>query len=98
MLPLLDRGDLALADDVDPSTVKASLPGPRMCHSVFDKGLVKPSSGYEIPTSRELTTLNNLPGCLTNPEGRSIVGSSQEPFWPDVGSLRWHRENVFRAG
>lgn len=70
----------------------------RMCHWVFDEGLVKLSSDYEISSSRELTTLGNLPGYLTNLEGRVILGPSREPFWPDVGSLRWHRENVFRAG
>jgi putative restriction endonuclease len=69
----------------------------RMCHWVFDEGLIKLSSGYEISSSRELTTLGNLPGYLTNLEGRVILGSSQRPFWPGVESLRWHRENVFRA-
>jgi putative restriction endonuclease len=69
----------------------------RMCHWVFDEGLIKLSSGYEISSSRELTTLGNLPGYLTNLEGRVILGPSERPFWPDVESLRWHRENVFRA-
>ncbi len=69
----------------------------RMCHWVFDEGLMKLSSDYEIPASRELTTMDNLPGYLTNLEGRVILGPSREPSWPDVESLRWHRENVFRA-
>ena len=69
----------------------------RMCHWVFDEGLVKLSSDYEIFASRELTTPDNLPGYLTNFEGRGILGPSRKPFWPDVESLRWHRENVFRA-
>jgi putative restriction endonuclease len=69
----------------------------RMCHWVFDEGLIKLSSDYEISSSRELTTLGNLPGYLTNLEGRVILGPSQRPFWPDAESLRWHRENVFRA-
>ena len=69
----------------------------RMCHWVFDEGLIKLSSDYEISFSRELTTLGNLPGYLTNLEGRVILGPSQRPFWPDVGSLRWQRRNVFRA-
>jgi hypothetical protein len=41
---------------------------------------------------------DNLPGYLTNLEGRGILGPSQGPFWPDVESLRWHRENVLRTG
>ena len=70
----------------------------RMCHWVFDEGLMRVSSKYEIQASPQLTTSDNLPGYLTNLEGRGIVGPSQEPFWPDTGSLRWHHENVFRAG
>ena len=70
----------------------------RMCHWVFDEGLIKLSSDYEISSSHQLTTLGNLPGYLTNLEGRVILGPSQRPFWPDVESLRWHRENVFRTG
>ncbi|MGH3147316.1 MAG: HNH endonuclease, partial [Rubrobacter sp.] len=69
----------------------------RMCHWVFDEGLMRVSSNYEISSSPQLTTLDNLPGYLTNLEGRSIVGPSQEPYWPDTLSLRWHHENVFRA-
>ncbi|WP_228282436.1 HNH endonuclease [Rubrobacter tropicus] len=69
----------------------------RMCHWVFDEGLMWVSSGYEISASPQLTTSANLPGYLTNLEGRGIVGPSQKPFWPDIESLRWHHENVFRA-
>jgi putative restriction endonuclease len=70
----------------------------RMCHWVFDEGLMRVSSGYEILSSPQLTTSDNLPGYLTTLEGRGIVGPSQKPFWPDAGSLRWHHENVFRTG
>ncbi len=70
----------------------------RMCHWVFDEGLMRVSSGYEILTSPHLTGIDNLPGYLTNLEGRGIVGPSRKPFWPGADSLRWHRENVFRAG
>ena len=70
----------------------------RMCHWVFDEGLMRVSSGYEIRSSPQLTTSNNLPGYLTNLEGRDIVGPSQDPFWPDTRSLQWHHENVFRTG
>ncbi len=70
----------------------------RMCHWVFDEGLVRVSSGYEILASPHLNVADNLPGYLTNLEGRGILGPSRRPFWPDIGSLRWHRENVFRTG
>jgi putative restriction endonuclease len=70
----------------------------QMCHWVFDEGLMRVSSGYEILASPHLNVADNLPGYLTNLEGRGILGPSQGPFWPDVESLRWHRENVFRTG
>ena len=41
--------------------------------------------------------LRNLPGYLTNLEGRGIVGPAQNLFWPDTESLRWHQENVLRT-
>ena len=69
----------------------------RMCHWVFDEGLMRVSSEYEISTSPQLTAIDNLPGYLTNLEGRGIVGPSRKTFWPDAESLRWHHENVFRV-
>jgi putative restriction endonuclease len=69
----------------------------RMCHWTFDEGLLGVSRRYEVLASRQLNTLDNLPGYLTNLEGRGILGPSQEPFWPDTRALRWHYENVFRT-
>ena len=69
----------------------------RMCHWTFDEGLLGVSQVYEVIASRQLNTLDNLPGYLTNLEGRGIVGPSQEQFWPDASSLRWHQENVLRT-
>jgi len=69
----------------------------RMCHWTFDEGLLGVSQMYEVITSQQLNTLDNLPGYLTNLEGRGIVGPSQKPFWPDTESLRWHRVNVLRT-
>jgi len=69
----------------------------RMCHWTFDEGLLGVSQRYEVLASWQLNTLDNLPGYLTNLEGRGILGPSQEPFWPDTRALRWHYENVFRT-
>ncbi|HET7272199.1 MAG TPA: HNH endonuclease, partial [Rubrobacter sp.] len=69
----------------------------RMCHWTFDEGLLGVSQVYEVVASRQLNTLDNLPGYLTNLEGRGIVGPSRKPFWPDTESLQWHRKNVFRT-
>ncbi len=69
----------------------------RMCHWTFDEGLLGVSQGYEVVASRQLNIADNLPGYLTNLEGRGIVGPSQKLFWPDTESLWWHHENVFRT-
>ena len=68
-----------------------------MCHWTFEEGLLAVSQAYEVIASRLLNTLDNLPGYLTNLEGRGIVGPVRKPLWPDTGSLRWHQENVLRT-
>ncbi len=69
----------------------------RMCHWTFDEGLLGVSQVYEVIASRQLSTFDNLPGYLTNLEGRGIVGPTRKPLWPDTESLQWHRENVLRT-
>jgi putative restriction endonuclease len=69
----------------------------RMCHWTFDEGLLGVSQVYEVIASRQLNTLDNLPGYLTNLEGRGIVGPARKSLWPDTKSLQWHRENVLRT-
>lgn len=49
----------------------------RLCHWSFDEGLLRVSTNYEIATSPRLTALDNLPGYLTNLQGRSIVRPSE---------------------
>jgi len=68
-----------------------------MCHWIFDEGLLGVSQVYEVIASRQLNTLDNLPGYLTNLEGCGIVGPDRKSLWPDTESLRWHRENVLRT-
>jgi putative restriction endonuclease len=69
----------------------------RMCHWTFDEGLLGVSQAYEVLASRQLNTLDNLPGYLTNLEGRGIVGPARKLLWPDTESLRWHQANVLRT-
>ncbi|CAA9408715.1 MAG: HNH endonuclease family protein [uncultured Rubrobacteraceae bacterium] len=69
----------------------------RLCHWAFDEGLLRVNANYGIATSSQLTAIDNLPGYLTNLEGRGIVGPAETAFWPDLGALRWHHDNVFRA-
>ncbi len=69
----------------------------RLCHWTFDEGLVGVSSRYEVITSSQLSATHNVPGHLLTLEGRSIIGPIEEPLWPDLDSLKWHRRKVFRA-
>lgn len=69
----------------------------RTCHWTFDEGLLRVSSAYEIVVSAQLAVASNLPGYLTALEGRTLVRPAEESYWPDPGSLKWHRENVFRG-
>jgi putative restriction endonuclease len=68
----------------------------RTCHWTFDEGLLRVSSTYEILASDQLRVFSNLPGYLTNLEGRGIVRPVEEAYWPDPASLEWHRDHVFR--
>ena len=69
----------------------------RLCHWAFDEGMLGVSEGYAVITSTQLTAPNNLPGHLINLKDRGIVGPAERTHWPDPDSLRWHREEVFRA-
>ena len=69
----------------------------RMCHWTFDEGLLGVSRVYEVIASRQINSLDNLPGYLTSLQGRGIVGPDRRPLWPDTESLRWHRETVLRT-
>ena len=61
------------------------------------RGLLGVSQVYEVIASRQLNLLDNLPGYLTNLEGRGIVSPARKPLWPDTESLQWHHENVLRT-
>lgn len=69
----------------------------RLCHWAFDEGLLGVSTQYVVVASSQLTMVNNLPGHLSNLEGRGIVGPAEKSFWPDPDSLEWHHKKVFRA-
>ena len=69
----------------------------RTCHWAFDEGLLRVSRRYEIFTSVQLRVANNLPGYLSNLEGRAIIGPEERDYWPDPHSLQWHLDHVFRT-
>ena len=68
----------------------------RLCHWTFDEGLISISSRYEVITSPQLTTGQNVPGHLLALDNQGIIGPSERPLWPDGKALNWHRRNVFR--
>jgi len=68
----------------------------RTCHWTFDEGLLRVSLSYEIHASVQLSVIGNMPSYLTSLEGRGIVRPSEESYWPDPASLRWHHDRVFR--
>lgn len=61
---------------------------------VFE-GVLRISPTYEILASKHLGVVGNLPGYLTDLEGRTIFLPSESAYWPDAESLKWHGEHVF---
>lgn len=67
-----------------------------LCHWTFDQGLVGISGKYLVLLSDELRITQNVPGHLSTLEGRLIIGPVETVMWPNLGSLEWHRKNIFR--
>lgn len=51
---------------------------------------------YAVLTSPQLNANHNIPGHVITLSGQSITGPVEEPFWPELEALSWHRRNVFR--
>ena len=68
----------------------------RLCHWSFDEGMLGVSSHYLVITSPQLSANHNVPGHVVTLAGRNIIGPGEQLFWPDLDSLSWHRQNVFR--
>jgi len=68
----------------------------RLCHWTFDEGLVGVSPRYVVITSPQLSSSHNVPGHLLTLDGRGIIGPAEQPLWPDLDALSWHRQQVFR--
>lgn len=65
------------------------------CHWAFDEGMMGISGGYEILASAQLRATGNFPSYLSTLEKCSIFRPEKEVYWPDPGSLSWHRQHVF---
>lgn len=70
----------------------------RLCHWTFDEGMTGVSSRYQVLLSKDLRTMENLPGHLLTVEHRQILGPNEEALWPDQDALKWHRQHVFMKG
>ena len=68
----------------------------RLCHWIFDEGLLSVSGKYLIVVSPELRISSNMPGHLLTLESRPSIGPAEQTLYPDLESLAWHRQNVFR--
>lgn len=67
----------------------------RLCHWVFDVGLIGITPKYHVTLSRQLARAGNLTGYLTLLDGRPIFEPTEMFYNPDIEALRWHRANVF---
>jgi putative restriction endonuclease len=69
----------------------------KLCHWVFEQGLVTVTPTYEIRVSPELAAPYNTPGYLATLDGRRILLPEDERLRPDPDYLAWHVEERFRA-
>lgn len=68
----------------------------RLCHWSFDEGLLGLDPDYRIRTSPQLARNSNLPAHLSALAGRTLLGPSDQAFWPAAEAVAWHRREVFR--
>lgn len=68
----------------------------KLCHWVFDKGLIAVTTNFTVRLSQELNADYNLPGHLTALKGREIIGPQERLLWPDIAALAWHLKHRFR--
>ncbi len=67
------------------------------CHWAFDEGLWTIAPTLDIRTSPVLRWGDNLPGYLESLESQPLRVPAEANLQPDPESLRWHREDRFRA-
>jgi putative restriction endonuclease len=68
----------------------------KLCHWVFDEGLMAVSRRYQLQVSSEMRVTTNMPGHLVTLDSRPILGPEEPALLPSLDALAWHRENVFR--
>jgi putative restriction endonuclease len=68
----------------------------KLCHWVFERGLLTVTSDYVVKLSPELTAKYNTPGPLATLEGRSLLLPEDNRLYPEQEYLEYHRSNCFR--
>ncbi len=69
----------------------------KLCHWVFERGLLSITPEYKVRLSRELLADYNSPGNLAQLEGRSIRLPNEKALRPGREYLAWHAKKLFRA-
>lgn len=64
----------------------------RLCHWVFDEGMMGVRDDYTVITSPLLAREPNMPGFLLTVSNRPIIGPKDQTLWPAQSSLAWHRK------
>ena len=69
----------------------------KLCHWGFDEGLLAASAKYQVVTSPQLTADYNIPAHLPMLKDKLMSLPVEQAFWPDLKSLKRHREEVYRS-
>jgi putative restriction endonuclease len=67
----------------------------RLCHWVFDEGLVSITPKYRVRLSQQIYSIGNISGHISTLNDRPIFEPTEPVFNPDVESLAWHNEHTF---
>jgi putative restriction endonuclease len=68
----------------------------RLCHWVFDEGLMTVNLDYVVRTSPQLNSLGNMSAHLAPLNQRSMIRPEDADFLPSPDSLSWHLDKIFR--
>ncbi len=68
----------------------------KLCHWIFDKGLVHISIDYLIIVSQYLTAFQNLPNHVLTLTHRKLFLPEVSQFHPDKNALLWHKKNIYK--
>jgi len=67
----------------------------RLCHWVFDEGLISISAKYTVLLSTQLAHVGNISGHLSTLDKRPIFEAVEPSFNPHPDALEWHRKYVY---